>query len=326
MAHLGALNFPFMASSRSLLRAGLLVLVLSILGGCATRQQPDPLEGWNRKVFSFNETVDTHVMQPVARGYRHVTPQPVRTGVANFFGNLKDIWSTINLFLQGRLKDGAMGVIRVSINTTLGLGGLIDLATPMQIEKPNEDLGQTLGSWGVPSGAYVVWPILGPSTFRDSIDIPVDAYSSGALITSDHATQWGMTGLRVIDLRARLLDATNLLDDVALDKYAFVRSAYLQRRLSLVHNGNVPPDDDVNSEDDGGGYAPYEPEPEPAPEPQPESGTAPAPAPASAPAAPAEPAASAAAPVAQPEVPATATVTPAVPATPATASAPSSAP
>jgi phospholipid-binding lipoprotein MlaA len=186
----------------------------------------------------------------------------------------------------------------------------------------------------VPSGAYVVWPILGPSTFRDSIDIPVDAYSSGALITSDHATQWGLTGLRVIDLRARLLDATNLLDDVALDKYAFVRSAYLQRRLSLVHNGNVPLDDEVDPEDDGGGYAPYEPEPEPAPEPQPESGTAPVPAPAPVPvpAAPAEPAASAAsaaapvAPVAQAEVPATATVTPAVPATPAAASAPSSAP
>jgi len=307
MAYLRSLNTLSVASPSSLLRAGLLVVVLSILGGCATRQQPDPLESWNRKVFSFNETVDTHVMQPVARGYRHVTPQPVRTGVGNFFGNLKDIWSTINLFLQGRLKDGAMGVIRVSINTTLGLGGLIDLATPMQIEKPNEDLGQTLGSWGVPSGAYVVWPLLGPSTFRDSIDIPADMYSSGALITSDHATQWGMTGLRVIDLRARLLDATSLVDDVALDKYAFVRSAYLQRRLSLVHNGNVPLDDDLDSDDGAGDYAPYEPESEPEPELQPEPGAVPRPV------VPAEPAASTA-PAAEP------------PAASQPASAPSSAP
>jgi phospholipid-binding lipoprotein MlaA len=267
MAHMCSLGTPSAPSSGSVVRTLLLVMVLAILGGCATRHQPDPLEGWNRKVFSFNETVDTHVMQPVARGYRQVTPQPVRTGVGNFFGNLKDIWSTINLFLQGRLKDGTMGVIRVSINTTLGLGGLIDLATPMQIEKPNEDLGQTLGAWGMPPGAYVVWPLLGPSTFRDSIDIPADLYSSGALLTSDHGVQWGMSGLRVIDLRARLLDATSLVDDVALDKYAFVRSAYLQRRLSLVHNGNVPLDDDLDSGDDGGDYAPYEPEPEPQPEP-----------------------------------------------------------
>lgn len=237
----------------------LAALALSVMTGCATRAQPDPLEGWNRQVFAFNEVVDHNVMQPVARGYRQVTPQPVRTGVGNFFGNLKDLWSTINLFLQGRLKDGAMGVIRVSINSTLGLGGLIDLATPMQIDKPNEDLGQTLGVWGVPSGAYVVWPLLGPSTFRDSVDIPADMYSSGALLTSDHGTQWGMTVLRVVDLRARLLDASTLVDDVALDKYAFVRSAYLQRRLSLVHNGQPPLIDDEDDEEPV--YAPYEPEP-----------------------------------------------------------------
>ena len=181
------------------------VLALSVLGGCATRSQPDPLEGWNRQVFAFNEVVDQNVMQPVARGYRNVTPQPVRTGVGNFFGNLKDIWSTINLFLQGRLKDGAMGVIRVSINSTLGLGGFIDLATPMQIDKPNEDLGQTLGTWGVPPGAYVVWPLLGSSTFRDSVDIPVDVYSSGAMLTDNDGQQWGLTVLRAVDVRARLL-------------------------------------------------------------------------------------------------------------------------
>jgi phospholipid-binding lipoprotein MlaA len=153
----------------------------------------------------------------------------------------------------------------------------------------------------------VVWPLLGPSTFRDSIDIPADMYSSGALITSDHATQWGMTGLRVIDLRARLLDATSLVDDVALDKYAFVRSAYLQRRLSLVHNGNVPLDDDLDSDDGAGDYAPYEPESEPEPEVQPEPGAVPRPV------VPAEPAASTA-PAAEP------------PAASQPASAPSSAP
>lgn len=267
----------------SVLKLGLAALTLSVVAGCATRAQPDPLEGWNRKVFAFNEVVDQNVMQPVARGYREVTPQPVRSGVSNFFGNLKDLWSTINLFLQGRLKDGAMGVIRVSINSTLGLGGLIDLATPMQIDKPNEDLGQTLGAWGVPQGAYVVWPLLGSSTFRDSVDIPADMYSSGALLTSDHGTQWGMAALRVVDVRARLLDASTLVDDVALDKYAFVRSAYLQRRLSLVHNGQPPMLDDEDDEEPV--YAPYEPEPEPAldPAPEPEPAPAPASAPASAP-------------------------------------------
>lgn len=215
--------------------------------GCATPQRPDPLEGWNRQVFSFNESLDDNVLRPAAQGYRNVTPQPVRTGVGNFFGNLRDVWSTINLFLQGRLKDGAMGVMRVSINTTLGLGGLIDLASPMQINKPNEDFGQTLGVWGVKPGAYIVWPVLGPSTLRDSVGIPGDMYFSASSLATQPGVAVAVKALEVVDVRARYLGASNLLNDVALDKYSFMRSAFLQRRQNLIYEGNPP--DEPASED-----------------------------------------------------------------------------
>ncbi|NBD20386.1 VacJ family lipoprotein [Aquabacterium fontiphilum] len=228
-------------------RAAALVGVVLVVAGCATPQRPDPLEGWNRQVFSFNESVDAHVVRPVAKGYRDVTPQPVRTGVGNFFGNLRDIWSTINLFLQGRLKDGAMGIMRVSINTTLGLGGLIDLATPMQIDKPNEDFGQTLGVWGVKPGAYIVWPLLGPSTLRDSVGIPGDMYFSASGLATEPGVAMAVKALEVVDIRARYLGASNLLDDVALDKYSFMRAAYLQRRQNLIYEGN-PPDEPMDED------------------------------------------------------------------------------
>src|SRR5574343_1423198 len=154
-----------------------LPLVFS-LSGCATSQSPDPLESWNRGVFSFNEGVDAHVLKPLAEGYVKVTPSPVQTGVRNFFGNISDVWSSVNLFLQGRFKEGAASTMRVAVNSTLGLGGLIDLATPMRLDRFNEDLGQTLGVWGVSSGAYLVWPILGPSTLRDSVTIVGNTYFS----------------------------------------------------------------------------------------------------------------------------------------------------
>lgn len=250
-------------------RVGALVVVALAAAGCATPQRPDPLEGWNRQVFSFNESVDAHVLRPVAQGYRDVTPQPVRTGVGNFFGNLRDIWSTINLFLQGRLKDGAMGIMRVSINTTLGLGGLIDLATPMQIDKPNEDFGQTLGVWGVKPGAYIVWPLLGPSTLRDSVGIPGDMYFSASSLASEPGVAVAVKALEIVDIRARYLGASNLLDDVALDKYSFMRAAFLQRRQNLIYEGN-PPDEPMEEdwqdepEEEGGAPQPDDSTPPPA--------------------------------------------------------------
>ena len=211
------------------------------LQGCATHQQPDPYENWNRQVFAFNETVDENVLQPVARGYVNVTPEPVRIGVRNFFNNLRDVWSTVNLFLQGRFGEGATAIMRVSMNTTFGLAGLIDIATPMRLERPNEDLGQTLGVWGMGPGAYIVWPFLGPSTARDSFDIPPSFAMSGTgMLVEGWQAEAAVTGLKVISLRADLLDAGNLVNDIALDKYAFMRDAYLQRRHNLIHNGEPP--------------------------------------------------------------------------------------
>ena len=225
--------------SRALACAVSLPVVLA-LSGCATAQSPDPLESWNRGVFSFNETVDVHVLKPVAEGYVKVTPQPVRTGVRNFFGNIVDVWSSVNLFLQGRLKEGAASTMRVAVNSTLGLGGLIDLATPMRLDRFNEDLGQTLGVWGAPSGAYIVWPLMGPSSVRDSANIASSmTFSATTLI--DGAREDNLARLlNVVSTRAAYLSATDLLDSVALDKYAFTRDAYLQRRQSLIDQGRTP--------------------------------------------------------------------------------------
>lgn len=252
----------------TLLLAGL--ALAAGLQGCATQQNPDPLEPWNRKVFAFNESVDTHVLKPVAEGYKKVTPEPVRMAFTNFVNNLRDVWSTANLFLQGRFADGTLGVIRVSVNSTFGLGGLIDIATPMQLERPNEDFGQTLGVWGVGPGAYIVWPILGPSTLRDSVSLPGDMYFSASSVGTYPREKNLLLIWQAVNTRANLLDAGNLLDDVALDKYSFMRDGYLQRRESLIRDGRS------SEEDDPGDAERYD---------LPEKETPAAPAPAPAPAA-----------------------------------------
>ncbi len=238
--------------NRFAMRRSALVTTLALaafLQGCATRQQPDPFENLNRQVFAFNETVDENVLQPVARGYVNVTPEPVRIGVRNFFNNLRDVWSTVNLFLQGRFGEGATAIMRVSMNTTFGLAGLIDIATPMRLERPNEDLGQTLGVWGVGPGAYIVWPFLGPSTARDSFDIPPTFAFGGSMLADGWKAEMAVTGLNLVSVRAELLSAGSLVNDIALDKYAFMRDAYLQRRQNLIYNGE-PPDEDGDGEED----------------------------------------------------------------------------
>ncbi|WP_290871454.1 VacJ family lipoprotein [Aquabacterium sp.] len=257
---------------------GLLALAAA-LQGCATPQNRDPIEGWNRKVFAFNETVDENVLQPVAKGYNWVTPEPIRLAVRNVFGNIGDVWSTLNLFMQGRFSDGYLGVVRVTVNTTLGLGGLLDVASAMQIERRNEDFGQTLGVWGVKPGAYIVWPFLGASTLRDSVGIPGDLYFSASTLAPTDAMAYELTALRLVSVRANLLGATNLLDDVALDKYAFFRDAYLQRRQNLIYEGN-PPEEDEEPDD-------LEPPAASASASEAASATVPAAQPASSPAAPA---------------------------------------
>lgn len=229
--------------SRALACAVSLPVVLA-LSGCATAQSPDPLESWNRGVFSFNETVDVHVLKPVAEGYVKVTPQPVRTGVRNFFGNIGDVWSSVNLFLQGRFKEGAASTMRVAVNSTLGLGGLIDLATPMRLDRYREDLGQTLGVWGAPSGAYIVWPILGPSSVRDSANLASSMTFSATTLVDGAREDNLVRLLNGVSTRAAFLQATDLLDGVALDKYTFTRDAYLQRRQSLIEEGRPQPEEE----------------------------------------------------------------------------------
>lgn len=230
------------------MRRSLSALLCSVvlLAGCATAQRPDPLEPMNRKVFAFNEAVDKAVLKPAAQVYEAVLPSPVQLVVSNFFGNVRDAWSAVNLFLQGRIADGFSDVMRFGTNTVFGFGGVMDVATELGFERHGEDFGQTLGRWGVPTGAYIVWPILGPSTVRDSIGLPVDMKASPEALVSVSLTRNTMTGLRLVSTRAGLLSATKLIDEIALDKYAFVHNAYLQRRRSLVYDGNPPDEEEVD--------------------------------------------------------------------------------
>ena len=235
-----------------------LTLASLLLGGCATtlndiRGGPgaklDPWENWNRKVFAFNESLDKHVLKPVATAYSNVVPELVRHGIDNFFGNFADAWSAVNNFLQGKGTAGVYDVMRVGTNTVFGLLGVLDVATELGLEKTREDFGQTLGVWGMGTGAYIVWPLFGPSSVRDSIGLPMDIAASPATVINDGATRYSLTAVNLVNTRANLLGATRVLDDIALDKYSFVRDAYLQRRRSLVFDGNEPPPEDPTAAD-----------------------------------------------------------------------------
>ena len=224
-------------------RAAAAALLLSLLGGCATHQNPDPFEPVNRKLFAFNETVDEYVLAPVARGYRDVVPEMARTGVTNFFNNLRDLWSSVNALLQGDLEKSGQDWMRFSVNTVLGFGGVVDWASPMGLDPHYEDLGQTFGVWGLEPGAYLVLPFLGSSTARDTLALPADFYAYPDQWVSPDEAAYGLLAWRVVNTRANLLDAGQLLSDISLDKYTFVRDGYLQRRRSQVYNGSPPSED-----------------------------------------------------------------------------------
>lgn len=236
-----------------------LAVAVPLLAGCATtlndvRGGPgaklDPWENWNRKVFAFNEALDENLLKPVATAYSNVVPEPIRRGVDNFFGNFADAWSAVNNFLQGKGTAGVYDVMRVGTNTVFGLLGVLDVATEVGLEKTREDFGQTLGVWGMGTGAYIVWPLFGPSSVRDTIGLPLDMAASPSSVINDGATRYSLTALNVINTRSNLLGATRVLDDIALDKYNFVRDAYLQRRRSLVFDGNEPPPPDPTEPED----------------------------------------------------------------------------
>ena len=227
-----------------------LLALVALLSGCATietarggpGQKLDPWESWNRKVFGFNEALDVNLLKPVATAYADVVPSLVRQGVTNFFTNFSDAWSAVNNFLQGKIELGLQDVVRVSVNTIFGLGGVFDVASEMGIDHHYEDFGQTLGHWGFGAGAYIVWPLLGPSTVRETIALPLDRTVSPALVIDGGSGQVGISVLQLVNLRAGLLGAGKVVDDIALDKYSFIRDAYLQRRRSLVYDGDPPPE------------------------------------------------------------------------------------
>ena len=234
-----------------ILPAAALAAVLMALGGCASTGQHnprDPLEPMNRTVAQFNEGVDSVLLKPVATVYQRHVPALVRTGVSNFFGNLGDLWSGANSLMQLKIHDAAENVMRFSVNTVFGLGGILDLASEMNIERHREDFGKTLGRYGVPAGPYLVLPLLGPSTLRDTLALPVDMRYNVLSEIKPEATRNALGTLRLVDQRANLLRASSVLEEAALDKYSFTRDAHLQRRRAEVVEGTKRATSD---EDDG---------------------------------------------------------------------------
>jgi phospholipid-binding lipoprotein MlaA len=227
------------------------LLLAGTLAGCATSggNPADPLEPLNRVVFGFNDAADKAVIKPVARAYRAVLPGIVRTGVSNFFSNLEDVWISVNNVLQGKFREGFDDFTRVLFNSTFGVAGIFDFASDVGLQKHNEDFGQTLGWWGVGSGAYLVLPLLGPSTIRDGFGLLLDSQADLVFRIGDVPVHNSLYATRAIGKRANLLDASSVIEQAALDKYAFIRDAWLQRRLDLVYDGDPPrepeePDDE----------------------------------------------------------------------------------
>ncbi|CAM2161599.1 phospholipid-binding lipoprotein MlaA [Burkholderia latens] len=219
--------------------AALAVAAVAALSGCATVQTPtkgDPLEGFNRTMYKFNDTVDTYALKPVAKGYQYVVPQPVRDSVTNFFSNIGDVYIAANNIVQLRIADGVGDIMRVVINTVFGVGGLFDVATIAKLPKHTADFGITMGRYGMPSGPYLVLPLLGPSTLRDTAGLGVDYVGNPLTYVKPDGLSWGLFGVNLVNTRANLLGAGDVLDAAALDKYSFVRNAYLQRRQMLIDN------------------------------------------------------------------------------------------
>ena len=232
--------------NRSWLGVALAIAVLS--AGCASgpnANPKDPLEPMNRSISRFNDSLDENVLKPVATSYQDVTPDLVQKGVRNVFNNLSDIWSTVNNGLQLKGRDTAESLMRSVVNTVFGIYGIFDVATEIGLQRHPEDFGQTLGVWGVPNGPYVVLPLFGPSTLRDTAGMQVDT-SADFVRNLDHIpTRNSAMTLRVVDKRANLLNASNLLSEAAIDKYSFTRDAYLQYRRNQVFDGNPPDEEDL---------------------------------------------------------------------------------
>ena len=212
------------------------LLFAAFAGGCASGNTPgDPFEGFNRAMFGFNEGVDNAVLKPIATGYRTVVPEPARECVGNVFSNINDIFVAVNSLLQGKVGDAVSDACRVLVNSTVGILGCIDVGSKIGLEKHNRDFGQTFGKWGIASGPYLVLPFLGPSNIREGVGSVI--YTNLDPVWANHIPTRNVAySLRAVNRRAELLTASSAVEDAALDKYAFIRDAYVQRRQSMVND------------------------------------------------------------------------------------------
>jgi phospholipid-binding lipoprotein MlaA len=241
-------NREMKAISRQASAGAVAILLIVITGStaAAAEDSPDPFEGFNRAVFSFNEGLDKAIVRPVAVGYEAILPTPVRTGVSNFYGNIADLLISVNSLLQGKPTDAVGDAARFIFNSTFGIAGIFDVATEMGIEKHEEDFGQTLGRWGVGPGPYLMLPVFGPRDIRDAAGLAVELVADPVGNVEHVPTRNTLSGIRLINDRAALLSADKIIEEAALDKYSYLRDAYLQRRRSLVYDGRPPrePDDE----------------------------------------------------------------------------------
>lgn len=230
------------------------ILILAMLAaGCTSvpaeyRDPSDPLEGYNRGMHQFNTDFDNAFLKPVAKAYQAVTPEPVDRGVTNFFNNIADVTSAVNNLLQFKLSRFGSDVGRVAVNSTVGIAGLFDVATNVGLPSYKEDFGQTLGYWGAYESPYLVLPLIGPSTVRDTVGFAGDTFIDPFFSLNKNEIYWGFVTLRVVDRRADLLTASKILEEAALDPYAFTRDAFLQRRRSQIFDGNPPPEPGFNDD------------------------------------------------------------------------------
>ncbi|WP_233252185.1 VacJ family lipoprotein [Limnohabitans sp. 2KL-17] len=222
------------------LLAPCIVLALQACASVPNADARDPWESMNRRIYSFNDVLDNVAIKPAAEAYVNVVPSPVRKGIHNFLGNLGDVWSMVNSALQLKGQATVETLMRIQVNTFLGLGGVLDVATEMRLDKRKEDFGQTLGYWGVKPGPYVVLPVFGPSTLRDTLAIPVNIKGDLVQQFNDPSSRNALSATRVMDARSGLLQTLDVIKAAALDPYTFVRDGYLQKRESDVYDGNPP--------------------------------------------------------------------------------------
>ena len=224
------------------LRLALAAAAVLLAGCAATPSKVDPLEPMNRALYQVHDVLDTNIVKPVAEGYVSVVPQFIRTGFANVFNNIDDLFSAVNGLLQGKPEKAGNDLGRVLTNTMLGLGGLIDVATDLGIERGNEDFGQTFAVWGFPQGPYLFIPLFGPTTVRDGTGVLVRIALGPVSYISNVPVRNSIYGVGYVDLRSQALEGGSIVDTAALDRYVFIRNAYLQRRRYLVYDGKPPPE------------------------------------------------------------------------------------